>query len=282
MVAGGSIDLEGYMDIEYDWNSCVNYVKNHEHDNSGTLNVGMWFGEGGGHAVNFLYYKEVGGQQRIYVYDNNYPDTEMYYYMGNDGYVHEGPSSEIYSDYHIIGIDLMDVNIYFPLADRYEPYRYIFANKNEITVKGATVSYLKCDSELSEYVMYEIPEEAKSVMVTPLVDNADFSYLGNDYSFGSINEKTSGILTVPSKNATEGQKTNFEIKNAPVSPTASAKLSAKSSTTVDYRSKVNITATASGVPDGYFLAIYSGNNLLEKGTKDKVSYTPKDIHRQSY
>ncbi|MBR0120258.1 MAG: hypothetical protein IJM10_00580, partial [Clostridia bacterium] len=62
-------------------------------------------------------------------------------------------------------------------------------------------------------------------------------------------------------------------------PTASAKLNAKSSTTVDYRSKVNITATASGVPDGYFLAIYSGNTLLEKGTKDKVSYTPKDNNK---
>ena len=66
----------------------------------------------------------------------------------------------------------------------------------------------------------------------------------------------------------------------PSNPTASAKLNAKSSTTVDYRSKVNITATASGVPDGYFLAIYSGNTLLEKGTKDKVSYTPKDSNNK--
>ncbi|MBQ8944847.1 MAG: InlB B-repeat-containing protein [Clostridia bacterium] len=67
----------------------------------------------------------------------------------------------------------------------------------------------------------------------------------------------------------------FEKNN----PTASAKLNAKTSTTVDYRSKVNITATASGVPDGYFLAIYSGNTLLEKGTKDKVTYTPKDNNK---
>ena len=63
-------------------------------------------------------------------------------------------------------------------------------------------------------------------------------------------------------------------------PVIDAKLNAKSSTTVDYRSKVNITATASGVPDGYFLAIYSGNNLLEKGTKDKVTYTPKDSNNK--
>lgn len=65
-----------------------------------------------------------------------------------------------------------------------------------------------------------------------------------------------------------------------IEDTFSAKLNAKSSTTVDYRSKVNITATASGVPDGYFLAIYSGNTLLEKGTKDKVSYTPKDSNNK--
>ncbi len=62
-------------------------------------------------------------------------------------------------------------------------------------------------------------------------------------------------------------------------PVIDAKLNAKSSTTVDYRSKVNITATASGVPDGYFLAVYSGNTLLEKGTKDKVTYTPKDNNK---
>ena len=71
----------------------------------------------------------------------------------------------------------------------------------------------------------------------------------------------------------------WQKSNSPSNPTASAKLNAKSSTTVDYRSKVNITATASGVPDGYFLAIYSGNTLLEKGTKDKVSYTPKDNNK---
>ena len=73
----------------------------------------------------------------------------------------------------------------------------------------------------------------------------------------------------------------FEKITEPANPTASAKLNAKSSTTVDYRSKVNITATASGVPDGYFLAIYSGNTLLEKGTKDKVTYTPKDSNNKS-
>ena len=70
------------------------------------------------------------------------------------------------------------------------------------------------------------------------------------------------------------QKNDMPV--TPSNPTASAKLKVKSSTTVDYRSKVNITAMASGVPDGYVLAIYEGKVLKEKGTKDKVTYTPVD------
>ena len=62
----------------------------------------------------------------------------------------------------------------------------------------------------------------------------------------------------------------------PVNPTASAKLKVKSSATVDYRSKVNITATASGVPKGYYVAIYDGKKLLEKGDNTKVVFAPED------
>ena len=57
-----------------------------------------------------------------------------------------------------------------------------------------------------------------------------------------------------------------------VNPTASATLNLKSSASVAYRSDVTITATASNLPSGYFLAIYDGNTLLAKGDNSSVSY----------
>ena len=58
----------------------------------------------------------------------------------------------------------------------------------------------------------------------------------------------------------------------PVNPTASTTLNLKSSASVDYRTDVTITATASNLPSGYFLAIYDGDTLLAKGDNSSVSY----------
>ena len=211
MVAGGSIDLHRTVDIAADWNSCVNYVKGHQYDDKGSLNIGMWFAEGGGHAVNFLYYKEVGGQQRIYAYDNNLPTKEIYYYMGSDGYVHREPQD----GWRIMGMDLMDVNRYFQLAPSFKLNRYIYAKDGEIVVEDADKYFMKCNPESSRSVMYEIPDSAKEVTITPLVENAAFQYYGSVYSFGAIDEDTKGTLKVISKNAAEGQTTTFTIVNAP-------------------------------------------------------------------
>ena len=57
-----------------------------------------------------------------------------------------------------------------------------------------------------------------------------------------------------------------------VNPTASARLNVKTSQTVDYKSNVIVTATASGVPTGYVLAIYEGNTFRTQGDNTKVSY----------
>ena len=51
-----------------------------------------------------------------------------------------------------------------------------------------------------------------------------------------------------------------------------AKLNVKSSATVDYRATVTVTATASGVPSGYYLAVYEGNTLKQKGDNKSVSF----------
>ena len=243
MVAGGNIDLQNKTDINADWNACVNFVKNHKYDNKGVLNVGMWFKGGGGHAVNFLYYKEVNGQQRIYVYDNNFPEIETYYYIGSDGYVHQAPKQT--TNKPIIGIDLMDTNKYFTLARSFDAKHYIYANKNEITVEGAKMYYMKCGPESSSYVMYEIPENATEVSVTPLVKNASFEYIDNSYSFEEVNSKTYGILTIPSK-AIAGQKAEFEIFDTP----AKISISSPSVTTISYGFTLNLHANVTDLPEG--------------------------------
>ncbi len=55
-------------------------------------------------------------------------------------------------------------------------------------------------------------------------------------------------------------------------PTANARINVGASRTVDYRSKVTITATADNVPSGYFLAIYDGNSIVKRGNNRMVTY----------
>ena len=56
-----------------------------------------------------------------------------------------------------------------------------------------------------------------------------------------------------------------------VNPTASSKINVKTTQTIDYRANVTITATATGVPEGYVLAIYDGSTKLAEGDNTKVS-----------
>lgn len=212
IVAGGSIDLCRITNVSSDWTSCVNYVSGHSYDNKGSLNIGMWYADGGGHAVNFLYYKKVNGQDRIYAYDNNYPKFETYYYMGSNGYIHESSESLSYDlETKIKGLDLMDVNNYFKLAPKFEFKRYIYADKNEILVENAKMYYMKCDGELSSYVIYEIPENETQIKIKPLDDDVYFEYDEEQYHFDKVDEKTCGLLTLSIKTSDGDPISEFKI-----------------------------------------------------------------------
>ena len=117
--------------------------------------------------------------------------------------------------------------------------------------------------------------------ITVFTQNADSDSYTVDSGYQNIRISTDKSDNVEIKGSSKNDG-NYDVtigrkeSEEPVNPTASAKINVKSSTNVDYRSKVNITATASGVPDGYVLAIYEGNTLKTKGTKDSVSYEYKD------
>ena len=211
MVAGGSIDLKRSINTQADWNACVNYVKSHNYDNKGSLQIGMWLKGGGGHAVNFLYYANVNGQDRIYVYDNNLPNTETYYYMGSDGYIHQYAPGYIIS-WSIIGLNLTNAYSYFNLASEFKASRYIYANKDEILVENAVAIDMKTLDKTGTNIMFELPEGTNEIKIIPLVDNAEFEYLDSTYNFAGVNEETYGKLSL-TKNGDTGF--TFEIHNSP-------------------------------------------------------------------
>ncbi len=233
IVAGGSLDKDERPDGENnkkytrsDWNSCIDWIKAHpEYNNKGKLNVGIWYYPAGGHAVNFLYYKQVDGQDRLYVYDNEHPGKLMYFYMGADGYIREAEDSaagsRIVVDSKIRGIDLMDVETYFSIANRFDEHeyrRYLFAEFDKaIKVLGENIrkSFVKGGEAADTGVIYEIPDEAEEIIIKPLADNAEFEYMGVTYSFGAVDEDTYGVLEILPETAEEGDKTEFVIENAP-------------------------------------------------------------------
>lgn len=210
IVAGGNIDLYGSVDINSDWNECVNYVKSHKYDNKGSLNVGMWYANGGGHAVNFLYYKKVNGQDRIYVYDNNYPQFETYYYMGSDGYVHQGAeqANNVYN-ISIIGLDLMDVEEYFNLAEDFKFQRYVYADSESVSISNSRMCYMKCAPNSSEQVMYEIQNGSSRITITPNTENATFTYLDKEYKF--TNKESGTFILADSKNGKVKHSNNIKL-----------------------------------------------------------------------
>ncbi len=198
MVAGGSYYKTKKYNISSDWTEVVNYVKNHNYDNKGSLQIGFRKDGEGGHAINFLYYAEVDGQARIYAYDNNFPNVETYFYMDSSGNVKQAPKSTFSGSIDCIA--LRSVPKYFDLLEGFDTTRYIYADKDTISIEGTTVYVLEGGVEMGERVMYEVPAGVNQVQIKPLVDNAEFEYLDESYSFGSVNDDTVGVFTLASSN----------------------------------------------------------------------------------
>ena len=195
-VAGGSFYKTGTNDIYADWTAVVNYVKDHSHDGKGDLQIGFRKDNEGGHAINFLRYENVGGQDRIYAYDNNFPTRETYFYRDGNGNVLQTPVQTFSGAVDCIA--LRDVKTYFSIAGDFNASHVLYVAKDAATVQDYNYYYMEGSLDGVEYVMYEIPSDVSAVTIVPTVDNADFIYMNTEYSFGNVSDETYGVLTFAS------------------------------------------------------------------------------------
>ena len=269
-VAGGSYYKTRIYNISSDWSQVVNYVKNHQYDGKGSLQIGFRKDNEGGHAINFLRYEEVNGQQRIYAYDNNKPNTETYFYKDASGRVYQTPGTFSGS---IDCIALRDVAKYYASATGFDRTRYIYAESGTIIVEGSIAYPMETDTNNGEFYMYEVPKNASKVTIVPLVDGASFEYVNHEYSFGKVDDDTYGtIALIPTddyhETATGGNDivTDFAIKNAP------SAVSIKNYTptrTEAYKTTMTFTAETVDMPSG--ASVHWFINGTDRGTGDKFT-----------
>lgn len=216
MVAGGSYYKNGIYNIYSDWEEVINYVKNHNYDNTGTLQIGYRKSGRGGHAINFLRYEVVDGQERIYAYDNNFPDIETYFYKDSNGSILQAPEQTFSGS--IDCITLRDVNKYFSIIEKVDRILElikrlsVYAEKDMISIEVATAYPMEGAFSSAEYYMYELPEDTTTVKIKPLVENATFTYMEQEYRFSEINEDTYAEFTL---STSEEDTPEFKIINAP-------------------------------------------------------------------
>ncbi len=274
MVAGGSAykswlgRLGIGVDVKSDWDEVVSYVKNHQYDNTGELQIGYRVTFEGGHAINFLRYEVVGGQERIYAYDNNFPEDETYFYMDGNGNVLQKNSSTFGVNTPIDSICLRNIEKYFDEAENYDLTRSIYGDANEISVDCASPSLMEGIENGVNYAMFELSSDTTNVVITPLVDNATFRYMGVEYKFGEINKSTFGVLGLATSKETADSEVKFTIENYSVD------IQNPSRTEIRNKDGIILHANVEGnAPSGSYVRWESNNSNFDKsadGSKLKI------------
>ena len=261
-VAGGSYYLTDNYDINSDWNEVVNYVKNHEFDNRGVLQIGLRKSTQGGHAINFLRYEEVDGQARIYAYDNNFPNIETYFWMDENGKVWQEPYSTFSGSIDCIA--LRSVPEYFDMAGSFDFTRCIYAENNMIAVNGAEMYPIDCGEGNGERVVFEIPADAEQVIITPLSDDATFTYLNEEYSLSNIGEEMVGVLTLADSNDASSSP---DLAIVDVAEIIEAELRTPSTTTISYGDSIILHVDLNeALPEGWRIEWSADNGNFSYST----------------
>lgn len=272
-------------DIYSDWQQVINYVKDHSYDYKGNLIVDLLYkgsiteGKSSSHAVNFLYYKKVAGKDRLYVYDNNYPNEECYF-EENDGIVTEYTDFVDYPIRDIKSIGLISSNSYFEKVKKLKKSNMCVAPIATISIKNAYEYPYRSDSEDDTlFESFEFDEGVSQVIITPLVDNAEFEYMGEVYSFDKIQENTTATLTLStSEDKNDAKFVMNDKSDAGTEEPAKADFTGfgikdfSSTLSVDYKSTV-IFHTTMEAPNGYEIVWSNGI----KGSEFKLnSVTDKE------
>lgn len=264
-VAGGSYYKTRQYNINSDWNEVVNYVKSHEYDNRGALQIGYRKNNQGGHAINFLRYEEVNGQPRIYAYDNNFPDTEVYFYKDANGDIKQAPYSTFSGSIDCIA--LRSVTTYFNIIDSYDSTRCIVANRDTIVVDGASTYPIDGDIEMGERVVFEIPANLEQVTIVPLVEDASFTYLDEEYSFENADENTVGILRLATADDTSNTLPELTVYDK--SEIAQAEIRNPSITTISYGDSIVLHADVTeALPEGWRIEWSADNGNFSYSVSD--------------
>lgn len=263
IVAGGRWYLEKPNNIQEDWKEAINYVKDHKYDGTGLLQISFRYVSGKGedkkvrgHAVNFLRYEVVNGQERIYIYDNESPTKESYIYKTSNGkiaIVGEPSYSELTC------IALRDVKKYFSLAAKFKFSQAIYAKKDTINVVGAKQSVMDTGDSDVEEVMFEIPDTMTEVEIIPLVENAEFEYLDESYTFGDKIKDAVGVLKLASLNdeGIKEKESNFVIKSAPKKVNS---VNVEESLNLTYKSSGTLVPQISADSGARYTVAYSSSN----------------------
>ena len=208
--------IAGGIDIDTDWEEIIDVVDNHDYDAEGALVI-VYKKEGEGvHAVNFLRYEEVDGQERLYAYDSNFPKEETYFYKDENGDVRQAVHSTFSGDIDAY-MAIMSVSSYLlsvSAEEKMKKYQMlsVYYSNSSIDIQDAKTYQMACESQGEEFFVYELPEGTTTVKITPLIDNATFTYMGQEYSFGEIDEDTYAEFTL---STSEEDTPEFEIVNAP-------------------------------------------------------------------
>ena len=116
-------------------------------------------------------------------------------------------------------------------------------------------------------------ENANQIKIIPLVDNAEFTYIEEEYSFGKVNDSTEGTLFLAMLGANDTE-TNFEITNAGVSE--SMDIRTPSTTTISYGDAIILHADVQNMPEGTTIKWTASNNnfnfdVRENGASCKIT-----------
>ena len=192
IAAGGSFEKNGYNEyntnITSDWKQLVDFVSSGKYNNLGKLVINYWGyskGQDGldfaGHSVDFLYFKTVDNQKRIYVYDPNCPDYETFFYKDSSGAVKQKPFETLNAS--ISSMSLINIPKFFSLSKKYSAAKTVYAEEGQISISGVKGTPLTGGDGKLMY-MYELNENAAVAKIEPLVENAEFVYCGETYSIG--------------------------------------------------------------------------------------------------